>query len=355
MENKKKIYIPQERWRRGKRIKPKKPKEILVPSPNSIDNENLPDPETWTPFTQSSWRKDYRRALGDLSHPRTKFISSQALHTALTYTQSFRAAAQYLHVSPETLRKYARHYIEPESGLSYYELYKKQGKKAFHPHFGSLPRANRKPEITKYLQDIVEGKAPVWGIQHNRIKNRLIDTGLLKEECKMCGFHEKRLTDGKMPLILHHKNGIKEDFHLENIELLCYNCSFLYAESPITEKQVEEMEDFTVLEEGDPITWELSDFQKEALQNVGLLETGERKKVEYVSEEFRRRTKIIEKRREYYRKKQKEQGKKVPVRGGKDRDPLELEYERRRTLLEAPINWEEFEKSLLKEEKNKFS
>jgi hypothetical protein len=44
----------------------------------------------------------------------------------------------------------------------------------------------------------------------------------------MCGFSEKRLTDSKMPLLLVFQDGNMKNHKLENLKILCYNCSFLY-------------------------------------------------------------------------------------------------------------------------------
>ena len=127
-------------------------------SPSSIRNEDLPDPNTWAPFPTSNWKKDYRRVLGDLSHHRTKYISYQALQSALSYTGSFRAAAKYLNVSVDLVRKYARFHIDSETGKSLYELYRNSGKPGRPKHFGTAPRNGKKPEVTKYLQDVIEGR-----------------------------------------------------------------------------------------------------------------------------------------------------------------------------------------------------
>ncbi|MBV8531960.1 MAG: HNH endonuclease [Candidatus Eremiobacteraeota bacterium] len=54
------------------------------------------------------------------------------------------------------------------------------------------------------------------------IKRRLLELGLVKESCSRCSVAEWR---GKLLTIhLDHINGLKDDWRLENLRMLCPNC-----------------------------------------------------------------------------------------------------------------------------------
>ena len=56
----------------------------------------------------------------------------------------------------------------------------------------------------------------------NNLKKRLINAGMLKYHCSICGINEWQ---GKeLVLQLDHINGIHNDNRLENLRLLCPNC-----------------------------------------------------------------------------------------------------------------------------------
>ena len=80
-----------------------------------------------------------------------------------------------------------------------------------------------------------KGKYPINKILNNqfpdfpihRLKDKLVRSGIKKSECEQCGFSERRITDGKIPLLLNFEDGNRHNHQLENLKILCYNCTFV--------------------------------------------------------------------------------------------------------------------------------
>jgi hypothetical protein len=131
------------------------------------------------------------------------------IREAQSKTVTAADAARYLKVGYKTLRKYALLYGIWKTNIHY----RREG--AF------INAEKGKYPISRLLQ----GEFPDYPVY--RLKDKLIQSGIKKAECEQCGFKERRITDGKMPLILNFEDGDYKNHKLENVKLLCYNCSFI--------------------------------------------------------------------------------------------------------------------------------
>lgn len=147
---------------------------------------------------------------------RTIYLTEPQIRQAMSLTRSNQQAAVYLKVSFPTYKKYAK-LFKDSNGVSLYDLHKNQsGRGMVKP---------REDDRKFKLDDILLGKHPTY--PKDKLFRRIIASQYMSEQCSHCGFHQKRATDLKMPLIMHHINGNVTDHRLDNLELLCYNCYFL--------------------------------------------------------------------------------------------------------------------------------
>ena len=148
--------------------------------------------------------------------PKAKPLSKQQIQAAMNKTKSNRAAARYLGVSYIHYKKWAQNY-DSETHENLFEQHKNQSGKG-------IPKYLRANGPEPALKDIVEGRVDVSSFSPDTLKYRLVTEGYLLEECSQCGFHERRVLDYRVPLLMHFKDGSKKNYKLDNIELLCYNC-----------------------------------------------------------------------------------------------------------------------------------
>ena len=153
-------------------------------------------------------------------HPKKRHTQSPILRAdienAQAHTNSNAAAARFLNVPYARYKKYAELYGIFERHLNLTGI--------------GVDKGYSKRPTSIPLREILEGKHPTYSIA--KLKNRLVARGKLTEECSLCGFHERRVTDKKVPLMLSFKDGDKTHRALDNLELLCYNCMFLTTGAP---------------------------------------------------------------------------------------------------------------------------
>lgn len=198
----------------------------------------------------------------------TRDLSEAVIRNAMKHTQSNFQAARYLNVSIETYRKYARLYIDQESGKTLYDLHINTSGKG-------IKRVSWRHDISVEKINEIMSSESYRAINQQKLKGRLIYEGILRMECYNCGHHEKRVVDYKQPLILSFKDGNKNNWKVDNLEMLCYNCYFLYVGNLFSEKQIQRLEDAnaTQLKKGE-IDWEVDENFLQHFKELGL-ETGD--------------------------------------------------------------------------------
>lgn len=117
-------------------------------------------------------------------------------------------AARRLGVSYITYRKYAKLY-------NLHDEFKKKAWKRCKPPLNRIK-----------IEKLCVKKANHTYPKH-MFKERLIRSGLKLNKCSKCDYSEKRLSDGRAPLLIFYKDGDKNNWELNNIDLVCYNCGFL--------------------------------------------------------------------------------------------------------------------------------
>lgn len=143
-------------------------------------------------------------------------ILRSQIEEAQRHTNSNKGAARWLGVGYKRYKKYAQLY-----GL--FEGHMNEAGWGIEKGFSKRPTSIP-------LKEVLEGKHPKYSL--SKLKNRLIARKKIVEQCSLCGFHERRITDGKVPLMMSFKDGNRTNFELANLQLLCYNCMFLTTGAP---------------------------------------------------------------------------------------------------------------------------
>jgi len=196
--------------------------------------------------------------------PAAKSYTKEQILNAMDKTQSVAGAARYLNCSYQHLKKYMKLYKDEESGKTLFEVH-------LNPSGKGIPKFLTNGKKDPALLDIIEGRINAASFSPDKLKYRLTTEGYLEECCGNCGFTEHRVTDHKVPLILHFKDKNKLNYRLDNIEFLCYNCYFLFIGEVFTERDIKKLEDnLSVSKTTDAVDMQLDDYHLQRLKELGL-------------------------------------------------------------------------------------
>ena len=201
--------------------------------------------------------------------PLPKPLSKAMIRTAMDKTKSNMAAARYLHCSYQHYKKWAKKYVDEDSGKTLFDLHKNQQGKGI-PKF--LKHSKKEP----VLLDIIEGRVSPASFNPDKLRYRMIQEGYLAEECAVCGFNERRVMDYKIPLLLNFKDKNTNNYFLNNVELLCYNCYFLRIGDVFNAKDIEQLETGKEkFETSNNIEFEVDEYTRKRFIELGLEEDTE--------------------------------------------------------------------------------
>jgi hypothetical protein len=195
--------------------------------------------------------------------PAKKELFKEDILRAIRHTKSNRAAARYLGCSYQHYKPYAKLFNDEETGQNLFDLHKNQCGKGI-PKF--LPNRRREPNVKLIFEEGVGYES----FTTTKIKTRGIAEGFLRDECYVCGCNERRVTDYKTPTLLNFKDGSKSNYVLDNLEILCYNCYFLYVADPLTNDEVRHIET-NQTPKAKPFEWDLDDESLSNMKALGLL------------------------------------------------------------------------------------
>lgn len=191
-------------------------------------------------------------------------LTKQDILGAINNTKSNRSAARYLNVSLQTYKKYSKLFVDETTGKTLYESHKNESGKGIK----KIPFTIKQPVLTELLK----GGMSIESHNIDKLKKRLLKEGIIGEKCNRCDFKEQRIVDLKTPLLLNFKDGNKANWFLDNLEMLCYNCYFLYVGDLFTNKQIRLIENHTELPANSAkdkdISFELDKYYIEAMKKI---------------------------------------------------------------------------------------
>jgi len=205
-----------------------------------------------------------------------KPLSKEDIVRAMKMTLSNKGAARYLHVSYIHYKRFAQNFTDETTGRTLFEMHKNQSGKGI-PKF--ITNRGKEPA----LLDVIEGRVPIESYTPEKLKRRLIQEGYLHEYCNKCDFSERRVIDYKVPLLLNFKDGNKKNWNIDNVELLCYNCYFLYVGDVFNTRQLDAIEDFVQPLQSNSVDWELDEYYKEHFKELGIMDEEKEDGEEFVS------------------------------------------------------------------------
>lgn len=195
-------------------------------------------------------------------------IPEEKIREAMANTTSNKKAAQYLEVSYSTYKKYAKAYVDMETGKTLFQLHLNAAMK------GVIGRSWVGGKARFNWDNILRENQKATPERLERLKGSLLQYNKLEQKCYRCGFDSKRVEDYKCPLMLSFKNGDKTDWRMQNIEFLCYNCAYLHCLDFYEDSVVNKVETLSMIapqgRKERKQFFELDDFYLDHIKKLGI-------------------------------------------------------------------------------------
>lgn len=195
-------------------------------------------------------------------------IPEEKIREAMANTTSNKKAAQYLDVSYPTYKKYAKSYVDMETGKTLFQLHMNTAMKGVigRTWVGGKTRVN--------WENILRTNQKATQERVIRLRNSLLQYKKLEYKCYRCGFDHTRVEDGKSPLMLSFKNADKTDWRIHNLEMVCYNCAYLHCLDFYEKSIVERVEALSLTapqgKKDRKKFYELDDFYLDHIKKLGF-------------------------------------------------------------------------------------
>jgi hypothetical protein len=198
-------------------------------------------------------------------------IPEEKIREAMSKTTSNMKAAEYLEVSYPTYKKYAKGYVDMETGKTLFALHQNRAMK------GVVGRTWVGGKLRWNWDNILQENQRSNPERIAKLKEKLLEHEKLEQRCYRCTFNEKRVEDSKSPLMLNFKNGDKTDWRIQNLEFVCYNCAYLHCLDFYEDSVIEKVETLSMIAPQGKSErkqfYQLDDFYLDHIKKLGLQDT----------------------------------------------------------------------------------
>ncbi len=234
---------------------------LELDKPIGIESMSAPERKLYNDYQKRKKLAEEQFKRKPVTGRPTKIITEKEIRYSMQNSGSIKEAAIFLAVPRPRWLKYAKLYIDKETGKSLYELHmiycwgtadfdklKRSGtlnkgaiksnpelhnklyRRMIDPVTGRyVHKSERKIVIRRNqkikLLDVLEGLYPNY--DPIKLKQNLIKTGWFARKCDNCGYDKENEDDGRVPLILNFLDENTRNHKRENLEMLCFNCFFI--------------------------------------------------------------------------------------------------------------------------------